>query len=183
MVSSGLVLYPEIVGDAVYSPNIAVLWATLVALIWYTCFTYESVETIRLERQESRRVAIRQLAVKARELEKNFEDIPHNEFQGRKQGTRLRPTWSDEQLEDLMSLSARVGYDVANWAHGVLRHLHWYETHVDFLDRAAEDPIDQFAWGQWQDMAEEVKKNLRHLREFADADYRISVAQDEFEAE
>lgn len=151
-----------------YSPEIGVLTATLIAIIWYATFTFESLqhsrrlERIRRRRKEDQVVAICQL------IQKRLRQLPTDERRG--QMIREVSPWSDEHVKDLIRGGAFLGREPRRLAVQAASELEFLSSKirdVQSTSRQAGYHWRDFPWDRWRNAVDTAESKLKELKRLA----------------
>lgn len=153
---------PGIVDPAgsTYAPDVAVLTLTLIAIIWYTCFTYESNELASEAYRYARRAAdeafrrdldrLRATLSTVRDALRELGSAPDERSQRQFQSAGV---WSEAQESELWTLGSALGPAPALDAQKLSKSLRWMRTQLE--DLRSEDPSSgfkwqRFPWDEWE---------------------------------
>ena len=155
---------PLIHGDdpVSYNAALAVLTATLVALVWYTCFTYESLEHLRESAVETRDQIRTAIFARAGRLLATLDQLPPDEGHGGEVMGDVA-TWESQELTELEGLAALHGPATANSAAEAVGALRWIDEKVQEVKGTSKLQgyrWQKFPWDKWENLMATAKRAL-----------------------
>lgn len=151
-----------------YDANLAVLTATLVAILWYTCFTYEAVEDARALSYRAERASVSTLTILVQQVLDQLEELPKLGRNDDAADFRIRGTtvWREGDLDQLQRLATYLGPASAERAGHATTSLRWLGERIAEVRRV--DPAygyrwQRFPWQPWTDTMERAESDLKAL--------------------
>lgn len=147
----------------VYDATLAVLTLTLVAVLWYMCFTYEAVELSREARRRRDSVMRRNLVAVAKDLLDLVNRLPvHAESTPFARDVLQATRWNDDRVDDLLAFGVEMGLDET--AAKVASALRWLEKWVLLTQKAGPTyGFADFPIQEWNPRLSSARSTLERL--------------------
>lgn len=172
----GLLDWGGVAGPTVYDPSVAVLTVSAIAVIWYTCFTYESIQQSRRRELLEKRKDEDRLFHYSRLIRADVRRLPRGRGAG-EQDFRNASLWRESDLTGLQNAASALGETPAEWAADAVRDLRWLSDlcgEIQDTDPRSGYSFRNFPYEEWESRRQRAYRKLRHLGSLAHARRRVA---------
>lgn len=162
-------------GPSKYDPSVAILTVTAIAVIWYTCFTFESIQQTRRQQRVAQRQNEDRLIHLSRLLRRYVGRLPSGAAVS--DGLRNASLWRESDLKSLQQVASDLGEAPAQDAAEVVSDLRWLGDRcraVKETDPRSGYSFRGFPREEWDERRDRASEKLRHLRLTAEGRRRVA---------
>ena len=144
-----------------YDATVAVLTATLVAVIWYTCFTYQSVAASAEQVRQTAAVKRNLLRTVVATIRFHLQRLPL--VNNRPEDIQHGAVWDDADIGLILQLATEYGTVAAHHATRVAPALRWVKDQVEKVQKTPQSEGYDWRLFPWTRWGEEMARANEHI--------------------